>query len=91
MTNMRDLQKGLIKMISKNGKGNKWFIRQHMLNIPKTMDSTLSQLGNLFFILFFRQSLVCVEKIILFERFIRPNIINYIFYYKKTYNKILIL
>lgn len=45
MTQIRDLQKGLIKMISKNGKGDKWFLKRHMNKIPKTVDSTLSKTG----------------------------------------------
>ena len=45
MTQFKDLQKGLIKMISKNGKGNRWFMKQHMLKIPKLVDSTLSRTG----------------------------------------------
>jgi hypothetical protein len=47
MTQIRDLQKGLINMISRNGKGNRWFLRQHMSKIPKLVDSTLSRTGTL--------------------------------------------
>jgi molybdate-binding protein len=45
ITQIRDLQKGLIKMISRNGKGNRWFMKQHMQKIPKLVDSTLSKAG----------------------------------------------
>jgi hypothetical protein len=37
-------------MISRNGKGNRWFMKQHMQQIPKLVDSTLSRAGkNQFF------------------------------------------
>ena len=51
MTQFRDLQKGLIKMISRNGKGNRWFMKQHMNKIPKLVDSTLSKTGKYYIIL----------------------------------------
>jgi hypothetical protein len=45
MNQIKDLQKGLMKMISKNGKGDNWFLKKHMNKIPKTTDSTLSRTG----------------------------------------------
>ena len=50
MNQIKDLQKGLMKMISKNGKGDNWFLRKHMKKIPHLTDSSLSKTGILYLI-----------------------------------------